>query len=254
MPSDRIQRALIINIRMEVCPYQGVPITLQTILDPTVISSLTTAFLAFCLSIYLFFLWKKQANRLYTDLPLMFSIIFISSAVSQVLQALPLLGVIGDSVEMFRIRAFVVLVMVVPMVIVLLTVLAPRLKRHYNKITAAFAVYWIAATLLGTSREQIMTMVIPFLLVLMVGWLVMFTITWKTGRLKEVRSDLMVFATILSIISQGGKIAMMAMGIGFVADIITAISVITYTVAMVNPWYKREMASVDSVEVAAAAY
>jgi hypothetical protein len=88
----------------------------------------------------------------------------------------------------------------------------------------------------------------------MVGWLVMFTITWKTGRLKEVRSDLMVFATILSIISQGGKVAMMAMGIGFVADIITAISVITYTVAMVNPWYKREQVAVDSAELAAAPY
>ena len=184
----------------------------------------------------------------------MFSIIFISSAVSQVLQALPLLGIIGDTVEMFRIRAFVVLVMVVPMVVVLLNILAPRLKRHHSKFTAAFAVYWIAATFLGTSREQIMTLVIPFLLVLMVGWLVMFSITWKTGRLKEVRSDLMVFATILSIISQGGKIAMMAMEIGFVADIITAISVITYTVAMVNPWYQREQSAADSIEVAAATY
>ena len=254
MPAERILGALIINIRMEVCPYQGVPMTLQTILDPTVISSLTTAFLSFCLSTYLYFLWRKQENRLYTDLPLMFSIIFISSAVSQVLQALPLLGLIGDSVEMFRIRAFVVLVMVIPMVVVLLSILAPRWRKHHNKITAASAMYWIAATFLGTSREQIMTMVIPFLLVLMVGWLVMFTITWKTGRLKEVRSDLMVFATILSIISQGGKVAMMAMGIGFVADIITAISVITYTVAMVNPWYKREQATAHAVEVATAAY
>ncbi|MHA2004712.1 MAG: hypothetical protein ACW975_08520 [Candidatus Thorarchaeota archaeon] len=227
---------------------------MQTILDPTVISSLTTAFLSFCLSTYLYYLWRRQANRLYTDLPLMFSIIFISSAISQVLQALPLLGIIGDSVEMFRMRAFVVLVMVIPMVVVLLSILAPRLKRHHNKITAAFAVYWIAATFLGTSREQIMTLVIPFLLVLMIGWLVMFSITWKTGRLKEVRSDLMVFATILSIISQGGKIAMMAMGIGFVADIFTAISVITYTVAMVNPWYQREQSTADSVEVASAVY
>ncbi|MHA2141187.1 MAG: hypothetical protein ACXADC_03345 [Candidatus Thorarchaeota archaeon] len=225
---------------------------MQTILDPTVISSLTTAFLSFCLSTYLYYLWRRQANRLYTDLPLMFSIIFVSSAVSQILQALPLLGIIGDSVEMFRIRAFVVMVMVIPMVVVLLSILAPRLRRHHTKITAASAVYWIAATFLGTSREQIMTMVMPLLLVLMVGWLVMFIITWKTGRLKEVRSDLMVFATILSLISQGGKIAMMAIGIGYVADIITAISVITYTVAMVNPWYKREQASVDSVEVASA--
>lgn len=223
--------------------------TLQTIIDPTVISSLTTAILSLCLSTYLYHLWSKQANRLYTDLPLMFSIIFISSAISQVLQALPLLGVIGDSVEMFRIRAFVVLVMVIPMVVVLLNILAPRLKRHHNKITAASAIYWVAATFIGTSREQIMTLVIPFLLVLMVGWLVMFTITWKTGRLKEIRSDMMVFATILSLVSQGGKVAMMAMGVGFIADIITAISVITYTVAMVNPWYKREQARIDSVEV-----
>jgi signal transduction histidine kinase len=184
----------------------------------------------------------------------MFSIIFISSAVSQVLQALPLLGVIVDSVEMFRIRAFVVLVMVIPMVVVLLSILAPRWRKHHNKITAASAIYWIAATFLGTSREQIMTLVIPFLLVLMIGWLVMFTITWKTGRLKEVRSDLMVFATILSLISQGGKVAMMAMGIGFVADMITAISVITYTVAMVNPWYKRDQPAADSIEVATAMY
>ena len=235
---------------MEECPYQGVPITLQTILDPIVISSLTTAILSLCLSTYLYFLWKKQANRLYTDLPLMFSIIFISSAVSQILQALPLVGIIGDSVEMFRIRALVVLVMVVPMVVVLLSILAPRWRRHHYKITAASAIYWIVATFLGTSREQIMTLVIPFLLVLMIGWLVMFSVTWKTGRLKEVRSDLMVLATILSLVSQGGKVAMMAMGIGFVADMITAISVITYTVAIVNPWYKRELPNGDSVKVA----
>ncbi len=236
---------------MEECPYKGVLIILQTIIDPTVISSLTTAILALCLSTYLFHLWKRQANRLYTDLPLMFSIIFISSAISQVLQALPLLGVIGDSVEMFRIRAFVVMVMVIPMVVVLLNVMAPRLRRHHSKITAVSAIYWTAATFIGTSREQIMTLVMPLLLVLMIGWLVMFIITWKTGRLKEVRSDLMVLATLLSIVSQGGKIAMMAMGIGFVADIITAISVITYTVAMVNPWYKREQTRTDSVEVPA---
>ena len=239
---------------MEECPYQGVPITLQTILDPIVISSLTTAILSLCLSTYLYFLWKKQANRLYTDLPLMFSIIFISSAVSQILQALPLLGIIGDSVEMFRIRALVVLVMVVPMVVVLLSILAPRWRRHHYKITAASAIYWIVATFLGTSREQIMTLVIPFLLVLMIGWLVMFSVTWKTGRLKEVRSDLMVLATILSLVSQGGKVAMMAMGIGFVADMITAISVITYTVALVNPWYKWELTNADSVEVATTIY
>ncbi|KXH75472.1 MAG: hypothetical protein AM326_09015 [Candidatus Thorarchaeota archaeon SMTZ-45] len=115
----------------------------------------------------------------------MFSIIFISSAVSQILQALPLVGIIGDSVEMFRIRALVVLVMVVPMVVVLLSILAPRWRRHHYKITAASAIYWIVATFLGTSREQIMTLVIPFLLVLMIGWLVMFSVTWKTGRLKE---------------------------------------------------------------------
>ncbi len=98
-----------------------------------------------------------------------------------------------------------------------------------------------------------MTLVIPLLLVLMIGWLLMFTITWKTGRLKEVRSDLAVGATILSLISQGGKVAMMAVGVGFIADIITAISVITYTLALVNPWYKRELEQ-PSIEVAPPAY
>jgi hypothetical protein len=44
------------------------------------------------------------------------------------------------------------------------------------------------------------------------------------------------------------------MGIGFVADMITAISVITYTVAMVNPWYKREQPAADSIEVATTMY
>ncbi|MFX0108994.1 MAG: hypothetical protein ACFE7R_11970 [Candidatus Hodarchaeota archaeon] len=226
---------------------------MQTILDPTVISSLTTAILSVCLSIYLYFLWHRQENRLITDLPLMFSIIFISSATSQILQALPLLGILNDSVNMFRIRAFIVLVMVIPMVVVLLNILAPRWSRHHMKITASVGIYWIAATFIGTSREQIMTLVIPLLLVLMIGWLLMFTITWKTGRLKEVRSDLAVGATILSLISQGGKVAMMAVGVGFIADIITAISVITYTLALVNPWYKRELEQ-PSIEVAPPAY
>ncbi|MFW9846877.1 MAG: hypothetical protein ACFFD6_09025 [Candidatus Thorarchaeota archaeon] len=211
-----------------------------TIAEITVLMSFSTMMLSLILSTYLITLWRAQENRLYTDIPLMLGVIFLVTVLSQSMMVLDLLGFIEMTINVFRIRAGIVLGMALPMLGVMLTIWAPRRAKHHGKIGVAFSVYWIGSVLLGRTSEEIMMLVIPPLLVLMISWLVTFTITWITGRLKEIRSDLMVIATILSIVSQTGRLAFTSFGIGYMSDILTAISLVFYTLALTNPWFKKE--------------
>ncbi|MFX1272867.1 MAG: hypothetical protein ACFFAX_14360, partial [Promethearchaeota archaeon] len=144
---------------------------------------------------------------------------------------------------LFRLRAGLVLGMALPMLGVMLAIWAPRKAKHHRKAGFGFSLYWIAAVLLGRTSDEIMLLVIPPLLILMLSWLVTFTITWITGRLKEIRSDLMVLATILSIASQTGRLAFTSLGIGYLSDILTAMGLVIYTLALTNPWFN------DTVDV-----
>ena len=208
-----------------------------TITEITVLMSFSTMMLSLILSTYLITLWRSQENRLYTDLPLMLGVIFLVTVFSQSMMVLDLLGFIEMTTDLFRLRAGLVLGMALPMLGVMLAIWAPRRAKHHAKVGLAFSLYWLVSVLLGRSSDEIMLLVIPPLLVLMLSWLVTFTITWFTGRLKEIRSDLMVVATILSIASQTGRLAFTSIGIGYMSDVLTAIALVIYTLALTNPWF-----------------
>jgi len=123
---------------------------------------------------------------------------------------------------------------------VMLHIWMPSRQKHHSKIVLALCVYWVFAELISPTSEMIMTLTIPPLIFLMIGWLVTFTITWKTGRLKEVRSDLMVIGTIITMFGQVGRIPFTAMGLTFLPDTLNAIGTIFFTLALTNPWYKNK--------------
>jgi hypothetical protein len=214
-----------------------------TIAEITVLMSFSTMMLSLILSTYLITLWRSQENHLYTDLPLMLGVIFLVTVFSQLMMVLDLLGIVAMTTNLFRLRAGLVLGMALPMLGVMLAIWAPRKAKHHRKAGLAFSLYWIVSVLLGRTSDEIMLLVIPPLLVLMLAWLVTFTITWITGRLKEIRSDLMVIATILSIASQTGRLAFTSLGIGYMSDVLTAMGLVIYTLALTNPWFND---SVDS--------
>jgi hypothetical protein len=176
----------------------------------------------------------------------MLGVIFLVTVISQSMIVLDLLGLMKMTTNVFRIRAGLVPGMALPMLAAMLAIWAPRRAKYHGKIGLAFSLYWIVSVLLGWTSDEIMLLVIPPLLVLMLSWLVTFTITWITGRLKEIRSDLMVLATILSVACQTGRLAFASLGIGYMSDVLTATGLVIYTLALTNPWFKKEENEIES--------
>jgi len=56
---------------------------MQLITDLTLYSGIAASVLAITLAIYLILMWFRQENRLLTNLPLMFGVVFIAHAISQ---------------------------------------------------------------------------------------------------------------------------------------------------------------------------
>jgi hypothetical protein len=212
-------------------------------IELTVMMSFATMILSLILATYLISIWRGQENRLYTDLPLMLGVIFVTAVLSQTMQLLGYLEIIEITVEVFRIRSLIVLGMALPMLGVMLHIWMPNRQKQHNRIALAFCAYWIIAELVSPSSDMIMTLTIPPLIFLMIGWLVTFSITWKTGRLKEVRSDLMVLGTFITMIGQVGRIPFTNMGLAFLPDTLNAMGMIFFTLALINPWYKVESKS-----------
>jgi hypothetical protein len=68
---------------------------------------------------------------------------------------------------------------------------------------------------------------------------VTFAITWKTGRLKEVRSDLMIVSLLIGFISQVIKVPFQTAGLDWIPVSIAAMSGVIAAVALSNPWFYR---------------
>jgi hypothetical protein len=105
---------------------------------------------------------------------------------------------------------------------------------------AAFFMYWVAAAAFAPDEGMIMLLVIPGMLVFNLSLVATFAITWKTGRLKEVRSDLLVFGLSLAIVSQGLRVTLLNAGLSVVGDVINLLMLFIISLALVNPWYKKE--------------
>ncbi len=224
---------------------------MQVTLDTTIMPSIVAAVVSILLSMYLYFLWHRQENRLYSDLPLAFSIVFTAHALNQMLLSLTMLGLIPTSLECFRVRALIVGGIALPMMVVLLNIWLHRFQKHHLRVMGLLTAYWVAIALFGPTQDIIVMLHLPLIITFMGGIVLTFIITWKTGRLKEVRSDLMVISSLLSLVGQVSLMPLSTAGLGFVSGTITVVATLLSTLALSNPWYQREQASIPKASIAA---
>ncbi|MFW9800482.1 MAG: hypothetical protein ACFFD9_08600 [Candidatus Thorarchaeota archaeon] len=207
---------------------------MQTLNDVTVTSVLVTIGLSVLMAAYLIRMWFHQEHRLNTDLPLMFGIVFLAQAVNNLIRLLPMVGILEMTLELFRVRALVIIATSFPLLGVVLHIWLPGIRRHHMKILAALVTYWVVAALLGPTEETIILLVMPVILTLTIGMVLTFAVTWKTSRLKEVRSDLMVVSFIFGILSQ-----VVATDI-LLNNVLTALATLLATLGLTNPWRSRK--------------
>ncbi len=209
--------------------------------DLVILSSIVTISLSGAIGVYLFRLWRRQKTRLMTDLPLVFAITTFCQALQIFLLTLPNVGFIPQSLELFRIRSLIIGGSVVPVLGALFQIWAPKIQRYHNRLVLLFLAYWAVMALFGATEGFIMITTIP--LILMFGFVMMatFIITWKTGRLKEVRSDLMIVSIICGMASQILRVPLLASGFFYVPDILLMLSMVFTAVAFGNPWYRKDI-------------
>jgi hypothetical protein len=209
-------------------------------MDITFISSFSTAIITAIVSVYLFRLWYKQSSRMYTDLPLMFSLSFLATAVNMFLNAAPVLLQIEYTYSLFQIRAFFICLSVIPMLGMVLHIWLARFAKWHIRIMVLIVAYWLAVTLLAPDESTLMALAIPVMLVFTLSLIATFVVTWYTGRLKEVRSDLLVFGLALAFVSQALRVTLLNAGLGVVGDILNLFGLVAVSLALVNPWYNPE--------------
>lgn len=212
---------------------------MQIVIDAATAANIATALFSAVLSVYLFSLWRRQENPLLTDLPLMFGITFMTQALNNLILVLPAMNIVEASLALFRFRSLVIIGTAFPMLVVLVTIWLPRFKRHHSKIIGVLAVYWTTVALLAPNDQIIMMMHLPVIAALTIGMIVTFSITWRTGRLKEVRSGLIVLSFLFGLIGQAAKVPLMNMGLDVLAHLNIAVVTILATLGLANPWYRR---------------
>jgi hypothetical protein len=209
--------------------------------DLVILSSLAIIALSGTIGVYLFRLWRAQPTRLMTDLPLVFAISTITQAVQIFIGTLPNVGLVAPSMELFRIRAIIICCSIVPIFGALLQIWTPRIQKYHNRLVLLVSVILMATSIFGPTEEFIMVMVIPWILVFGLLMLITFVITWKTGRLKEVRSDLMIVSIMFGLVSQALRVPLLGSTFFYIPDVFLMLSMIFIAIAFANPWYKREL-------------
>jgi hypothetical protein len=94
--------------------------------------------------------------------------------------------------------------------------------------------------LLGPTEELVMITTIPVMIILGIMMMFTFIITWRTGRLKEVRSELMVVSVLFGMASQILRVPLMTTSLFYIPDVLLTISMLVTAIALTNPWYHRE--------------
>ena len=94
-----------------------------------------------------------------------------------------------------------------------------------------------------------MVMVIPWILGFGLLMLVTFAITWKTRRLKEVRSDLMIVSIIFGLVSQVLRVPLLGSVFFYVPDVFLMLSMLFIAIAFGNPWYKKQLNGKESTQL-----
>ncbi len=189
-------------------------------------SNLAIILISLIVAYYLISLWYRQENRLMTDLPLVFAISVMSNAFNMAMIVMPLVLDFTPSMEYFRVRSMVIGASVVPMIGALFQIWLPSIKKYHNRLLLLFAAYWGTVVLLGPTQEFIMMMCIPLLIVSGIVIGATFVITWKTGRLTELRSDIMIVSVIFSMGSQVLRMSLSSTPLFYIPDVLLMISFI----------------------------
>ncbi|MFW9794583.1 MAG: hypothetical protein ACFFEE_09795 [Candidatus Thorarchaeota archaeon] len=221
---------------------------MQSGTDLVIISGLASILISGTIGVYLFRLWRRQDTRLMTDLPLVFAITTFCQALQIFILTLSNIGLIPQTMELFRIRSLIIGGSVVPILGAILQIWAPRIQKYHNRIVLAVSAYWGVMALFGVTESFIMITTIPIILIFGVVMAMTFAITWKTGRLKEVRSDLMMVSIICGMASQSLRVPLLGTGFFYLPDILLMLSMLFTALAFANPWYRRELRVKETAE------
>lgn len=221
---------------------------MQSGIEFVLISNAVTILISASVGIYLLRLWLRQTTRLITDLPLVFAITTISQAFQTLVLALPYAGLIEPSMNLFRLRSIIIGGSIIPIVGALLQIWLPRIIKIHNKILVSVTIYWALVALLGSTESIIMLLTIPIIVIIALMMMVTFIITWKTGRLKEVRSEVMIAAIPFALISQISRVPLLTTSLFYISDIFLAISLLITAFAFTNPWKKKERKDSKEIE------
>ena len=207
--------------------------------DLVLLSSMATVVIAVSLSGYLGRKWLSQENRLITDLPLVFAIAFVGQAFNIAIVTLQHIGLLPATMIFFRIRTIGIGGSVIPIFGAILQIWTPSIQRYHNRMVYLLTLYWLGIDFLVASETLIMSLLIPVLVINGLIMMATFIITWRTGRLKEVRSELMVLSVLFGLASQVLRVPLLATSLFYVPDVLLMISMILTAVAFGNPWYNR---------------
>jgi hypothetical protein len=200
---------------------------------------MATVVIAGSLFIYLGRKWLSQENRLMTDLPLVFAIAFIGQAFNIAIVTMQHIGILPASMIYFRIRTIGIGASIVPIFGAILQIWTPSIQRYHNRMVYLLTLYWLGIDFLMPSETLIMTLLIPVLVIIGLIMMVTFIITWRTGRLKEVRSELMVVSVLFGMASQVLRVPLLTTSLFYIPDISLAIAMVVTALAFGNPWYNR---------------
>ncbi len=208
---------------------------MQEIADVVFLVRLISILASIVISLNLLYFWSRRNNRMLTDLPFIFGLVFFLQSTSILMTIL----MPEMPLDVFRIRALIILGIVELLLYLTLFIWGSRHKRKHPYIILLVAIYWVSVTVTAPSASIIMTFCIPIVLIAFTGMLVTFIVTWKTGRLKEVRNDLLVMSLAMVLISQAIKVPLESLGIGYISDILTALSAIILSIGLYNPWKSK---------------
>jgi len=209
---------------------------MQLAIEFTFWSGILAGIIAIIGGIYLANLWRKQSTHLMTDLPLVFAFSFVLQGVNMFMLSSMNVGILPDTLEVFKIRTFVIGGSVFPFLTIIMHIWIPKYSKYFKHVLALLISYWTAVTLLGPITSIIMVLVLPIMVVVMIGMIVTFAVTYRTGRLKEVRSGLILIAMAFMTFSQLSKVSLMALGLAFIADFSTVLGTFLIVLAVANPW------------------
>lgn len=213
-----------------------------------IFSSLTIVIISAIASTYLLRLWFKQSNRLITDLPLVFAIMTISQALQNIVVALQNLGVIDNSLVFLRLRSIIIACSIIPLFGAVLQIWLPKIQKYHNKILIGVSAYWAVVALFSPTDSIIMTLTIPLILISGIMMMVTFMITWKTGRLKEIRSEIVVFAIPFAMASQILRVPLLGTSLFYVPDILLVLTLVIMPFAFMNRQVKKEPVKRDHID------